>query len=192
MKLFSLLIIIFMTGCGGTFWVEECPGEWAFNAGGIFICSEGKLDANEIEYAVQVVEGETSLVYPEVVSLEKTLKDNEVAAYFIDENLALNCELIEHDVYRCEDYLNGVNYGGNHLYVRYHSCLAMTSLGHELLHSIEAYYLNRFDETGHLTPGLFWQSVPGDPGNAVENKIFRELFYNLASCEELRNRVSSQ
>lgn len=186
-----LILVLLSASCGGTFWVEECPGDWFFEAGGLIVCSEGELDPAEVEYAVQITEAETAVRYPEVSNLKDTLKNNEVAAYFVDDDLALDCEKLDENIYRCGDTIGGANYNGEELYIRYHPCLALTALGHELLHSVERYYLDTFFTSDHTTPWLFYQSSPNQV-EAVEHKIFQDLFANLASCEELRNRQLEQ
>jgi len=170
--------------CGGEMTKEECPGDWYYeDVAGLTICSDGKVDPDEIRYAVQVIEQQTAIRYPEVNNLAELLKEKKVSVYFIDEALAVNCEPVENGVYRCDKDIGGANVDGHRIYVRYNSCLAFTSLGHEILHSIEKYYLNIPDDVDHTVPWLFEIGNPGHQTETVEYKIFLDLYFNVASCQ---------
>jgi len=182
---FSILIILLASCNAGTVSViANTNCRYNFHAGGLEICSEQSLDPQEIEYAVQVVEEQTALKYPQVVNLAGTLEENGVSVYITDDPLSLNCEEMALGVYRCEDHIGGVNFSGLLIFVRYDVCSAFIPLGHELLHSIEQFYLNDIPHGDHETPWLFEQNYHDSPRDTVEFKIFMELFENVPSCAD--------
>ena len=183
--IFMALVIILSMSCGDDPKVK-CNSK--FTAGGLKVCSEKSLSASEVEFAVETVEIQTAERYPEVIGLKETLANYKVNVYFIDDPLAMECEELEHGIYRCDESIGGVNVDGDLIYIRYHPCLAFTSLGHEALHSIEKYYLSGKMIEDHKTPWLFEQAAElGHYPDTVEYQVFVEIFNNVASCAEYRN-----
>ena len=184
MKKLILITSFALLSCGEDEGAKiECSGGHHKDVAGLEICSEGKISTAEIEYMVQVVEQQTAIRYPEVKDLPKALKDHSVKVYFVDDDMAVKCEEIEYDVYRCDSNVSGVNVDGHNIYVRYYPCLAYTSLGHELLHSIESYYLDTPDDVDHTTPWLFEIGNMDNYKDTVEYKIFEISYPNLESCQ---------
>ena len=177
------ILIVALCACGRTD-VPEVNCNYKFNAGGLKVCSEGELSPAEVEFAVQATEEQTALRYPQVVGLKETLEHNKVNVWVVDDPLAMNCEELEQGIYRCDKYIGGVNVDGDVIYVRYNSCSAYIPLGHELLHSIEKYYLPDIPHGDHETPWLFMQNYHDNPRDTVEFKIFMELFENVPSCAD--------
>ena len=183
-KLFLALAAITALSCGDDKAEIKCMDE--FSAGGLKVCSEGPLSAEEIEYTVRVVEEKTAERYSQVSNLKEKLKNHKVHIYFIDDPLSMECKELEHGIFRCEKHISGVNVNGDVIYVKYHKCLAYTSVGHEILHSIERYYLGDIPHGDHATPWLFEQADWEHYTETVEYKIFVEQFLNLDSCAEER------
>ena len=152
---------------------------YEFKAGGLNICSEDEINPDEIEYAVQIVQEKTAEKYPQVVDLKNTLSENNTKVYFINDNLNIDCEKIKQDIYRCHDNMGGINIE-KEIYVIYNNCLGKTAFAHEILHSIEIYYLSDVAVGGHQTVDFFTQTYGV---GAVEHKIWTELMNNLESCK---------
>lgn len=183
-SIFLVSIAILMLSCGEEEPTIKCKQE--FTAGGLKVCSEADVSADEIERSVQIVEEQVKERYPEVSNLKDKLKNKKVHIYFIDDPLSMECSEIEHGIFRCDKHISGVNVDGDVIYVQYYKCLAYTSMGHEILHSIEKYYLGDIPHGDHATPWLFEQADWDHYTETVEYQIFVEQFLNLDSCSEER------
>lgn len=169
---------------------ELCqPSDLKF--GGLCIQKGFDIQEEDINRVVSVTELETQRYYSEVINTVDRFKKEKIRVEFIDGNLAVDCEKYEKGVYECEDYILGVNYDAHMIYVSYDSCLGNTALAHELLHSIEHFYLDvAFDKdesNDHSTPWLFVQSLDImdniDILDIVEIRIFVELICTLDKCQ---------
>lgn len=179
----SILALVFITGCPGRLLVEDCKERVA----GLCLNSPHEILLDEISYAVQVVEEEARKNYPEMDDLSTVLHKNSVIVNFTDDYLAGKCEEIGYDIYRCEQGVNGVNFNGKDIVLEWRKCLALTSFGHELLHSVEMLMLGIWDEE-HIESGLYYESatIKEDKFKVAEYLVRQRLFQDLESCAELR------
>ncbi len=179
----SVLALIFITGCMGRLTVEGCKERVA----GLCINSEHEILLDEINYAVQVIEEEARVSYPEMEDFSTVLDENFVTVDFTDKALAQKCEEIGYDVYACEQNIGGVNFNGKDIVLEWHKCLAFTSFGHELLHSVEMLMLDIWDEE-HIESGFYYESATTieDKSKVAENLVKGRLFQDLESCLEFR------
>lgn len=174
---YALLLMPLLASCGpGRVW--SCD----FYTAGLCVSSALEVDPAEVEQVVEAVE-DVSNQYYRVKNLPQTLDKHDVRVIMTDRHLASDCKHIDADVYVC-DALGGVNFGGTKLYVEYYGgCLAYTALAHELLHSVDRYYLG--GPHGHSTPFMFEQAAD-DPELTIERKVFRLLLKTLPSCQPKR------
>lgn len=174
--LFCILIALSVNSCGGRILVPECD---PFEAGGVTVCTLSEVSPEEVAETVQEVSFQASAYYPEAMMLEQTLASVDVWVYILDVGvLAENCrETGFDDLYTCEKALGGQNRNGVTIIVKYHPCLAWTSLAHELLHSFEMLILQVPDEQAlnHSTPHLFGQFN-------VEWNVENTLYHRFESC----------
>jgi hypothetical protein len=171
--------------CGG---IELCESGETYKISGLNICDNGfDILPEDIEHTVSVLEQETNIRYPEISNLKRIFNNNNVTVTFTDAALATNCQQIEgtnNRVYACERSLGGFNENGNTLYVRYNDCLAYSSLSHELLHSIEFYYLDIKNGANHDTPFFFIRrdGVVEENLETIEFKTTSILVRTLEKC----------
>lgn len=185
-KFFSFLIFITQLGCGE----EELCQSSDLKLGGLCIQKGFDVREGEINAMIDVLETTTQKHYPEVVDIAGKFRDEKVRVEFTKDDLALHCEKYEKDVYQCKDLVLGVNYGGHHIYLSYDECLGDTALSHELLHSIEQFYLgvksDKDKSNDHLTPWLFMESLPEDEWaslfDVVEVRAMITLRCTLERC----------
>jgi hypothetical protein len=179
------VLLLTTTSCG--YADIKCREE--FYAAGIGICSEKPLDRQEIEYSVGVLEEKVAEVYPQVSNLPAMFDKHWVNVFFVNDLLAAECEEIDDGISRCEDFIGGVNTdNGITIYVAYYPCLADTSFSHELMHSIETFYLKGVDKIGHGPPQFYMQDYDTLQGkrNTVEFKTDYTIFMNVNSCADER------
>jgi hypothetical protein len=190
MKYFSLLFI-FLFSCGGKISIE-C--ENIYVTSGIQVCTEEglKVDSKDIDLIVKILEEETQKYYFYMKDFSKIFEEEEVVVHFIDGNLSLNCKTVKspgNDLYSCEDWVSGVNYDGWSIYVEYYSCLGISPLGHELLHTIEYYYFGDAPQD-HSTGHFFTQHALecGDPvEDTIEYRTEKRSVDEIEECEEYRD-----
>lgn len=155
-RLLSLFLLIFLASCGKSY---DCDSP-DFHTAGLDVCAKGlSVVPEHVELAVQFVEQRTQEVYPEVVETAKKYNNKGVLVVFLDSDLSVECEEIENGIYKCKQHIGGANTNwGRKMFVKYHKCLAFTSLPHELLHSIEEFYLGGYSKD-HETPEMFVQDA---------------------------------
>lgn len=182
MKPVSILFLLSVAACGGSL---NLAGD-CFHAGGLDVCSQvdGAVSPTDISILVSIVEEEVQRVYPEVTNLVKTLEDHDVSVLFVTGGLAVGCVELQRDIYQCAKLAAGVNVDGDAIFVslRAEGCLAVMSLGHELLHSVEAYYLGGFSQD-HSTLWLFRAGTPTDE-TSIEDFIASNAFEALGCAED--------
>lgn len=175
--------------------IVSCRGDFCedpdFEAAGLKICTDGNpIDPEEVEIIAKTVEQKIQEVYSQVPSNTfEDYKRNDIRVQFIDEILAINCEELEADIYKCEDSIGGAiveNFNIYKIYVRYTRCLANTSLDHELLHALEYFYLDGPQgEDGHSAPFMFKIDAKRQgilDQDTIEQKIYNEVRFTLPSC----------
>lgn len=175
MKYVIIFLLLFINGCGES---SECV--YQFEAGGLTACTPQPLDSDEITRTVELVELEVQKHYPQVTNLSKSLREFDVWVHFIDTegDLALGCDNTQfEDLYVCDKTITGHNKGGSLLIVQYRECLGYSSLAHEIIHSVEFFYLMDIieDINSHMTPHLFTSSGPGSVEELVESQMIEEL-----------------
>ena len=154
-----------------------------FETSGLVIC-HNNLDVkrHEVDRAVDLLELELNKVYPKINNIASKFREKDVMVVFLDENLAVDCEEIDRGVYICEKYAGGVNVDSNTLYVGWHPCLGFTAFPHELLHSVENFYLDIKDGSKHDTPYFFAEET--DPyTESIEYKVEDTLQNELDRCQ---------
>ncbi|MHA2280177.1 MAG: hypothetical protein ACXAC5_04805 [Promethearchaeota archaeon] len=182
MKQLVIGLLLITASCKGE---AECSSDW-FKAAGLEICDNDLgVSSDEVEYAVDVLENNTSSRsrYSDVTGLKKTFKDNQIEVIFTDQGIATGCEQVDGwgDIYYCDRFTIGVNLDGVRIYVKYNDCLSRTAFIHELLHSIEYFYLNVEDKNAHNTPEFFVK-VGQESGNTIESSVNRILENTLERC----------
>jgi len=144
MKYFTIFLLLFVASCGKD--EARCTSEW-FEAAGLKICDNDLgVSSDEVELAVDILENDlTSRVrYVYVTELKKTFEEEGIEVIFTDKGIGVDCEEVDEwgEIYYCEASVHGVNIDHVRNYVVYHDCLAWTALVHELLHSIEYFYID--------------------------------------------------
>lgn len=118
----------------------------------------------QIERVVEIVEKKANQRFDWVINLPYALEGENTHLIFTAEPYARGCEETTADgVYICERWINGYNvWDGENTEIRVAaqtpgSCRALTTLGHELLHSIERIYmLPRPNGEPHDYPNFFY------------------------------------
>ena len=187
MRLLAAILLITICSCEPS---NRCEYPEVY-AAGMCVLSEYEVNVEEIEYTVEVLEREVRAKgYSEVRDFVTALDMNKVAVEFIDSKLAIGCERHERDVHTCDMFISGVNYGGVDMYVQHHDCLGITALAHELMHSIEAFYLDGMVGE-HMTPWFYeeYRAVGTTDQErddiwweTVEIRMIRILTCDLESC----------
>ena len=168
-----LLVLLASCGKGKVHWCD-------FFTAGLCVSSVNIVEPLEIEQTVEALEYFTQEYYPKVSNLTQKFEKHNISVYLTDRNLVKDCSNIYDEVEMC-DNIAGVNIGGSKIYVEYFGgCLAFSSLAHELLHSIDTYYLD--GPHGHSTPYFFTRKYKKD---AIEYKTYYHLLRVLKSCEWL-------
>ncbi len=180
-KLMLISLFLLLTNCGGdgTAFTDFCLER--FDAGGMDICSEFETSSylpTLIDDLTDLVEAEAQVYYPEVINLREMLADKNVTVTLIDDSLSINCAPIHNNIDRCEGTLSGFNRGGKDITVSYVSCNSMSTLGHEILHSVEQYYLGGLTPE-HTTSDMFDET---NGGEKIETQV-RKIVYNR--CKSL-------
>ena len=188
MSRIAFLIVTFLQACGS----EELCQNSDLKFGGLCIQKGFDIQEEDINCMMEVIETETRYYYSEVTNIVNKFEKEKIRVEFIDGNLAMGCEKYEKDVYECDDYISGVNYDAQMIYVSYDSCIGNTALAHELLHSIDHFYLGEvFDKdesNDHSTPWLFveYLDIEGDVDilDIIEIRIFVNLVCTLEKCQD--------
>ena len=187
-KVLLLITLLLSMSCGGAIVIPECT--YLFEVDGVTICAGNEVDPVEISKTIKWVEEKTQVHYPQVTNLANTLAKNNVWIFFLDIEgyLATNCfETLFEGVYVCDQIINGQNRDGIVLLSRYHSCLAYTALGHEILHSVEIFYLKDIagDLHDHMTPYLFeeWGQANNKFYETVERQVTNQGIQEFDSCK---------
>jgi len=183
------VICLMQYGCG-----EDLCQKSDLHYGGLCIQKGFNIAKDEVETLVAVTEAEVQRYYPEVVDIKNKFKDEQIRVEFIDGLLAMDCDNYEKDVYVCEHYIGGVNYNAHHIYVEYDECLGATALAHELLHSIDDFYLDAVydnnEENDHDRPWFFtnYLDTIGEDRSLeiIDVRIGINLLCTLNSCAEWR------
>lgn len=171
---YLIVLSLLLTSCGpGRVW--SCD----FYTAGLCVSSALEVDPAEIEQVVRTVEYFSNQYY-DVKNLPRMLEKHKVALYMTNQQLVDDCRDLGADVYICDD-ISGVNFDGDQMYVEYYGgCLAWTALAHELLHSVDRYYLG--GPHGHSTPYMF-DEWGDDPNLTIERRAFIFLRNTLNSCK---------
>lgn len=187
MKQVLMLAVILLGACGDDgsdkIVCEYIPSGLCIDTRGL------QVSLDEIEYMVGVLEEQIQFFYPEISNLPEAFKNLEATVTFIDGDLALDCSRVPNSPEGLEVCRNigGVNYLYHNMFVEYHRCLSWTALGHELLHSVENYYLG-VDDARHDTEWFFDQSRNGSGPIHIESRVRNATIYNLPSCSYLFTR----
>jgi hypothetical protein len=195
--MFKRLILAFMTtfivACGSE--NPNCnPDKYDFWVDGVPVCLAPKTQQVLPEYvsmAMDFVEQEAQRYYPEVQNVKQIFAAQLEFIYMTPKALADQCIMLEPGIYSCERHLGGVNVErGRRIYVgSWHEdrkpCLSFSSLIHELLHSIEYFYLG--DSVGdHETPYFFMQNYSEDEEvrQTIEYRAKDRGFNDFLSCQD--------
>jgi hypothetical protein len=190
MKQLMIVLLLTVASCGRG--EVPCNSGW-FDAAGLRICDNDLgVSSDEIELAIDILEEDlTSRTrYTNIVDLRGTFKDNDIEVIFTDKDIGVNCERVDEwgDVYYCERAVSGVNLDHVRNYVIFDECLGRTSFIHELLHSIEYFYLDIEDGSEHDTPEFYilLKDTPEVRANTVESSTNRKIRNRLERCEPYR------
>lgn len=162
-----------------------------FEAAGIKICTDDPVDPEEVKTIVRIMEEKVREVYPQVPSdTFGDYKRNNIRVQFVNASLGRDCEELGDGVHQCESPIGGSMIQGFNIYriyIRYHKCLASTSLDHELLHVLEYLYLDGPQgKDDHSTPFMFIQDAK-EQGiliqDTIELKIYADMKPLLDSCQ---------
>jgi hypothetical protein len=180
------LTLLLVASCGME--EAECTSEW-FEAAGLKICDNDLgVSADEVKLAVETLESDLTSRerYTHITNLEDTFKKKNIEVIFTDEDLGINCRKVDEwgQIYYCERTPYGVNIDHVRSYVTFNECLAWTALVHELLHSIEYFYLGVEDGGNHDTPEFFiiGQDNIYDKVHTVEYTVEYKLAPKLERC----------
>jgi hypothetical protein len=187
LKQFYILVLTLSVTACSSWYNPECL--YRFNAGGLDVCSPYYIDPVEIEQVVRITQEEVQKYYPQVTNLEDKLSLNAVIAHFVDGLLLNNC--VETQIpgqYICDDPADGKNFFSSVILVSYRDCLGSTALAHEILHSIEFFYMlyEDINVASHMTPHLFtdWALEVKKPVlDTVEVRVRDRLRAELPSCQ---------
>lgn len=164
MKLLILLFVLLLEGCGG--YAFDCEIE--ISAGGMNICFENEkqnlgISKQMIEETVYIVQEETRKHYPQVTNLKYRLDQAGTDVFFTTKDLAQDCKRPRWDIPNISicDGIGGFNTNGNFIVVKYYGCGSLKLLEHEILHSIEIFYLNDFTND-HKMPYMFNEPLDED------------------------------
>lgn len=182
----AIVLLILQTACGN----EAICQKSDLKFGGLCIQKGYDISESDINDVISATEKETSKHYPSVINIAQTFRSEKIRVEFVDGKLAMNCDHYERDVYSCEEYIAGVNYDAHYIYSIYNECLADTALAHELLHSIELFYLDigfdRNENNDHNTPWLFMEYLDVNEEasfwDIIENRIWASLACSLDKC----------
>ena len=150
------LALVLLAGCG------EVPCFNSFYTAGMLVCYDHpsqqeseQVSAQVIEDLVQITEEETQVWFPEVKNLTDVLASHYVELTFTHALMGFNCSAYygNTQITQCERRIEGFNNNGTAIVVRYEDCKANYIIGHELLHSVEAFWLGGM--TDHITPDLW-------------------------------------
>jgi hypothetical protein len=185
-KINMFVLISMLCGCGA----EDLCQASDLKFGGLCIQEGFDIQEQDINRMMEVIETETQYYYPEVVNIVDKFAEEKIRVEFIDGNLAFNCEEYERDVYECDDYIYGINYDSHMIYVSYNECIGNTALAHELLHSIDHFYLGaKYDKdksNDHSTPWLFTEYIDIEENinilDIVEIRVAVNLMCTLEKC----------
>jgi len=178
---YLLPIFLITASCGDWYF---CETEW-YEVAGLQVCDNGYDVWNyEIKQAVETLQEHITTYYPEVIEIEETFSKHQVDLTFTEKTMAMECKKIRTNVYACDRIHTAVNIDGLSIYALYDECLADTPLVHELLHSIEEFYLDGAT-LKHITPYLFphKESTPSGSEYSVENIVNNELRMVLNRCQ---------
>lgn len=187
MKYIVVFVFLFCSAC--LVLPEPCNDSAVIGEfGNITVCSDTIIPEG-IEHAISVVEEKTQVYFPEVDDLIGVLDHNEITIYFIDSIMNTDCVEVGPGLYTCDKRVAGVNYSGRVIYVSYNErnkCLANSSFGHEVIHSIQVF----FDMVGHAEShpwplfALGAAEAEEDATLSVEYLVFYQLMDDLPSCQE--------
>jgi hypothetical protein len=160
MKAIALITAtLLLSGCyAGKVW-EGCVD--TLEAGGMTFCSEVPLPdymAEGVEETVKIVELEAQKYYPNVANFRMDLQLNQAHVMIIAREetvLVQDCYVYSGDILRCRKGIGGfTDYTGTDTVVQWMSCGSLATLGHELIHTVEAFYING-PTADHSTPFLW-------------------------------------
>lgn len=184
---YLVLSLLLVASCGKG--EAPCNSKW-FDAAGLKICDNDLgVSSDEVELAVDILESDLNSrdIYSDITGLRKTFADNNTEVIFTDKDLAVNCEEVDEwgGISFCEKDVWGVNINWERIYIHFDDCLAWTAFIHELLHSVEHYYLDVQDGSKHDTPEFFvqgWKTVY-ENSITVEHTANATLRDSLSRCE---------
>lgn len=123
-------ICVLLYGCDGV--VIQCD----FFAGGVCVVTNGlEVYPDDVEQAIDILQEEIDKKI-DAGNIKKIFEDDGVVATFIDEDLLLNCEVVNRKIFICKN-ISGAIYDNWDIYIEWRSCIGRTSFQHELLHNIE-------------------------------------------------------
>lgn len=176
-RFISLLVCITLYGC--TYHNYRCTFTHSVN--GIDLCVDHGIDIHNPDMVldiIDIVESNASTYY-NVTGLQKTLAEHQLFIILTDRTIVGDCTTITHHesvetIQVCETNYGGFNNQGNFIVVKYQPCLGATHLAHELLHSIQRYYIG---ESGndHSTAMMFtkpWEAAL--PNETAHQKLWRQ------------------
>ena len=172
-----VLCVMLLSGCGN----ENCQQE--FYAAGINFCLDYVPDypvsTSLIEDVVQVIERETNQYYPSVVDVAGMFAQRSVFVYVVSGDLYYDCIDTELDRVKICKGVGGVNGDGGHYIIierpKYrNACFSKGVLMHELLHSVDKFYLNG---DYHSTPHMFKENYTDydDINSTIESHAILSL-----------------
>lgn len=135
---------------------------------GMKICAPEPYPDGDIERVFDEMERQVMDWYQHVEDIPQELKKHDVFVRFIDAAMSMECERVEGSTYLCENHIGGRNHGRN-IYVAWSPCLKHTRFVHEVLHSVERYYLGG-TSSRHDTPGFFGNGGVEWAANELELK----------------------
>lgn len=194
MKYFLIIFFLLFTfGCGDERIQFECSHK--YNIDGISVCSIKPIKIKQVIATIEWTSSYAKYYYPQVGNLLEDLKKKEAKLYFTkgDVYLAKNCKETEFDdLHECELVIGGQNRNhGTTIISKYHECLGGTALVHELLHSIEIFYIKDIagDRNDHMTPYFFydWGKLHNKVPETVEHMGVYTQVYRFPECERFRS-----
>jgi len=185
-KIFVLFFFFSLQACENQFCTSE---NYDFFVDGVPVCNDSNFSFSpeDISKTFDIVAKQVERKYPELENIRERMLEKIDFIYFSETGFAQDCSKIYlgDSTQECELFPTGLNYGGKEIFLGsiYSYCLATTSLGHELLHSVEYAF---FDSgSNHERPFFFEQFYGYDINlvkETIEHQIFLESLEALPAC----------
>lgn len=180
MKKLIILFVGVLASCGRAY--DPCLSD-TFISGGLEVCHNNlPISPGDIELGVNLLQKAINIYYPDITNIEDTFEQEIVKVIFLDAYLSYSCIDIDSGVNICSQHIGGIAIdGAKTLYVQYKPCLGNSSFQHELMHSVEKFYLGNGDPT-HSTEHFFIQKS-SNPRSTIEYIANTNLRGLAESCK---------